>query len=61
LENPRSVSELTTGGLNCRIDALAVVRKEGKIPASSLPAVRQVLTSSGMTVVGVIENFVHNI
>jgi Mrp family chromosome partitioning ATPase len=58
LEIPRSLGDLTSGGLNCRIDAVAVVHKIGKILATCLPAVRQSLASAGVAVAGVIENFV---
>jgi len=60
LENPQSLGDLTSGGLNCRIDAVTVVHKVGKILATSLPAVRQSLASAGVAVTGVIENFVLN-
>jgi Mrp family chromosome partitioning ATPase len=58
LENPQSLGNLTTGGLNCRIDAITVVHKVGKILATCQPAVRQSLALAGVTVAGVIENFV---
>jgi Mrp family chromosome partitioning ATPase len=58
LEIPQSLGDLTSGGLNCRIDAVAVVHKVGKILATCLPAVRQSLASAGVAVAGVIENFV---
>jgi Mrp family chromosome partitioning ATPase len=60
LENPQSLADLTSGGLNCRIDAMIVVHKVGKVLATCLPAVRQSLEATGITVVGVIENFVQN-
>jgi hypothetical protein len=44
--------------LNCRIDAVTIVHKAGKILATCLPAVRQSLASAGVAVTGVIENFV---
>jgi Mrp family chromosome partitioning ATPase len=60
LDSPQSLGDLTNGGLNCRIDAVAIVHKAGKVLATCQPAVRQSLTSAGVTVVGVIENFVPN-
>jgi Mrp family chromosome partitioning ATPase len=60
LENPQSLGDLITGGLNCRIDALMVVHKVGKVLATCLPAVRQSLASAGVAVAGVIENFIRN-
>ncbi|MGA2797870.1 MAG: AAA family ATPase, partial [Thermoguttaceae bacterium] len=60
LENPRSLGDLASGGLNCRIDAVTVVHKAGKILATCLPAVRQSLAVAGVAVTGVIENFVPN-
>jgi hypothetical protein len=60
LENPRSLGDIASGGLNCRIDAVTVVHKVGKILATCLPAVRQSLAAAGVTVTGVIENFVPN-
>jgi Mrp family chromosome partitioning ATPase len=60
LENPRSMGDLASGGLNCRIDAVTVVHKVGKILATCLPAVRQSLAAAGVAVTGVIENFVPN-
>ena len=60
LENPRSIGDLAIGGLNCRIDAVTVVHKVGKILATCLPAVRQSLAAAGVAVTGVIENFVPN-
>jgi Mrp family chromosome partitioning ATPase len=58
LEIPQSLGDLTSGGLNCRIDAVTIVHKAGKILATCLPAVRQSLASAGVAVTGVIENFV---
>jgi Mrp family chromosome partitioning ATPase len=58
LENPQSLSNLTTGGLNCRIDAVTIVHKVGKVLATCLPAVRQALSLAGVAIAGVIENFV---
>jgi Mrp family chromosome partitioning ATPase len=61
LENPRSLGDLGCGGLNCRIDAVTVVHKVGKILATCQPAVRQSLAAAGVAVTGVIENFVPNL
>ncbi len=58
LESPQSLGDLTSGGLNCRIDAVTIVHKTGKILATCLPTVRQSLASAGAAVIGVIENFV---
>jgi Mrp family chromosome partitioning ATPase len=60
LEDPQSLGDLTSGGLNCRIDAVTVVHKAGKILATCQPAVRQSLAAAGVAVTGVIENFVPN-
>jgi Mrp family chromosome partitioning ATPase len=61
LENPQSIGDLASGGLNCRIDAVTVVHKVGKILATCQPAVRQALAAAGVAVTGVIENFVPNL
>jgi Mrp family chromosome partitioning ATPase len=61
LESPQSLGDLTTGGLNCRIDAVTVVHKVGKVLATCLPAVRQSLASAGVVIAGVIENFVRQL
>ena len=58
LENAQSLSALTNGGLNCRIDAVTIVHRTGKVLATCLPAVRQALAAAGAAVIGVIENFV---
>ncbi len=60
LENPRSLGELGSGGLNCRIDAVMLVHKAGKVLATCMPQARQALAASGAAVIGVIENFVQN-
>ena len=60
LENPQSLGDLASGGLNCRIDAVTIVHKTGKVLATCLPAVRQSLAAAGVAVTGVIENFVPN-
>jgi len=60
LENPKSIIDVAVGGLNCRIDAIIMVRKEGKMSPACSPAVRQSLAAAGIPVAGVIENFVQN-
>ncbi len=60
LEIPQSLGDLASGGLNCRIDAVSIVHKAGKVLATCLPAVRQSLAAAAVAVIGVIENFVPN-
>jgi Mrp family chromosome partitioning ATPase len=58
LDHPQSLSALTSAGLNCRIDAMTIVHRTGKVLATCIPAVRQSLATAGISVIGVIENFV---
>jgi Mrp family chromosome partitioning ATPase len=58
LEKPQSLGDLTSGGLNCRIDAVILVHNVGKTPNTGLSAVRQSLAAAGVTLAGVIENFI---
>jgi Mrp family chromosome partitioning ATPase len=58
LEKPQSLGDLTVGGLNCRIDAVILVHNMGKTPNTGLSAVRQSLAAAGVTLAGVIENFI---
>jgi Mrp family chromosome partitioning ATPase len=60
LDNPRSLADLAAGGLNCRIDGVVVIHNAGKVLAVSMPAVRQSLAAAGVTVIGVVENFVQD-
>jgi Mrp family chromosome partitioning ATPase len=60
LENPRSLGDLCGGGLNCRVDAVMLVHRAGKVPATCMPQARQALATSGAAVIGIIENFVQS-
>ena len=58
LSKPQFLLDIAAGTCNHLIDAIILIHNVGKVPTTVLSAARQSLASAGMSIAGVIENFV---